>query len=251
MESTAGAHVLIVVFSGLFGLMIGSFLNVVIYRLPRGMSVAHPPSHCPNCGTQLRSIDNIPLLSWAFLRGKCRSCGISISPRYPLVELTTCLVFIAFAAGLGSADPLVGFLVVAASTIAAAGIDHDGLDIPWSVVIASLLGVAVTAVVAAFTSEPGRLGWGALGAALSIVAFCATEKTTRPVLASGWSRRAVLGGCLGWCAGWLWAPGGVILAAWVVVVLVTSRRPTRSIGILLPVALGAFAVIIAGAALNT
>jgi leader peptidase (prepilin peptidase)/N-methyltransferase len=77
------------------GLVIGSFLNVVAWRLPRGESLAHPPSHCPECGAAIKPYDNIPVLSWLLLRGKCRSCGVAISPRYPLVELGTGLLWAA------------------------------------------------------------------------------------------------------------------------------------------------------------
>jgi leader peptidase (prepilin peptidase)/N-methyltransferase len=69
------------------GLVLGSFLNVVIYRLPRGESVAYPASRCPGCGRPIRAFDNVPVFSWLWLRGKARCCGVKISPRYPLVEL--------------------------------------------------------------------------------------------------------------------------------------------------------------------
>ena len=81
---------------GLFGLLIGSFLNVVIYRLPRGQSLVSPPSTCPGCGTRIRPIDNIPVLSWILLGGKCHKCGAPISIQYPIVELTTGLLFLLF-----------------------------------------------------------------------------------------------------------------------------------------------------------
>ena len=68
------------------GLIIGSFLNVVAWRLPRGESLAHPASHCPRCDAPVKPYDNIPVLSWLLLRGRCRHCGEPISPRYPLVE---------------------------------------------------------------------------------------------------------------------------------------------------------------------
>lgn len=70
----------------LIGACLGSFLNVVMYRWPAGKSVVHPPSHCPACGTPIKSYDNIPVLSWFILRGKCRACGASFSVRYALVE---------------------------------------------------------------------------------------------------------------------------------------------------------------------
>lgn len=82
------------VVTGLFGLMIGSFLNVLAWRLPRRESIVFPGSHCPGCGAAIRFYDNIPVLSYLVLRGKCRACGIRISPVYPAVELFTCLMFI-------------------------------------------------------------------------------------------------------------------------------------------------------------
>jgi len=72
-----------------FGLVIGSFLNVVIYRLPNGQSVVHPPSHCPSCGASVRAFDNVPVLAWLWLRGKCRDCNSGISARYPAIEALT------------------------------------------------------------------------------------------------------------------------------------------------------------------
>src|SRR5580704_2303152 len=76
-------------FAGVLGAVFGSFLNVVVHRLPRHESLVTPASHCPRCGTPVKPYDNIPILSWLFLRGHCRSCGTSISPRYPLVEALT------------------------------------------------------------------------------------------------------------------------------------------------------------------
>lgn len=78
--------------SGLLGLVVGSFLNVVAHRLPRGRSVVHPPSACPACGHRIRAWENIPLLSYTALRGRCRGCGARISPGYPLTELTAGLL---------------------------------------------------------------------------------------------------------------------------------------------------------------
>ena len=80
------------VLAGIFGALIGSFLNVVAYRLPRGESLSHPPSHCPNCGEPVKPYDNIPVLSWLLLRGRCRHCKQPISIRYPIVEAGTALL---------------------------------------------------------------------------------------------------------------------------------------------------------------
>ena len=86
-----------VVFSALVGLSLGSFLNVALYRLPRRESLSSPPSRCPGCGTAIAWYDNVPVLSWVLLRGKCRACRTAISARYPLVELAVGVVFLAVA----------------------------------------------------------------------------------------------------------------------------------------------------------
>jgi leader peptidase (prepilin peptidase)/N-methyltransferase len=84
--------------AAVFGLVIGSFLNVVAYRLPRGESLSKPRSRCPSCDTQIRAMDNIPVLSWLMLHGRCRNCEAAIAPRYPLVEAGTALLFAAVVA---------------------------------------------------------------------------------------------------------------------------------------------------------
>ncbi|HVT76321.1 MAG TPA: prepilin peptidase [Acidimicrobiales bacterium] len=88
----------VLVFAALFGLAIGSFLNVAVYRLPRHESLSDPPSRCPNCGARIAWRDNIPVVSWLLLRGRCRACRAPISARYPLIEAATALVFVAAAA---------------------------------------------------------------------------------------------------------------------------------------------------------
>ena len=81
------------IFVFVLGLIVGSFLNVVIFRVPKGESIVRPPSHCGSCGTRLRGIDLIPVVSYIMLKGKCRYCKASISMRYPLVELFTGVLF--------------------------------------------------------------------------------------------------------------------------------------------------------------
>jgi leader peptidase (prepilin peptidase)/N-methyltransferase len=91
---------LVVVIAFVFGAIVGSFLNVVLWRVPRGESIVSPSSHCPACGTPLRPGELIPVVSWVALGGRCRTCRTSISVRYPLVELATGLLFAAVAAAL-------------------------------------------------------------------------------------------------------------------------------------------------------
>jgi len=116
------------------GAVVGSFLNVVIYRLPRGESLVHPRSRCPGCGRQIASYDNIPIVSWLLLRGRCRHCGEPISPRYPAVELITALVFAAVVLVRGFDDNLIIELPFVAALIALAGIDLDHKLLPNKIV---------------------------------------------------------------------------------------------------------------------
>ncbi len=88
--------------AGIFGALVGSFLNVCIYRLPENESVVSPGSHCPECDTPIGWRDNIPIVSYLLLRGRCRNCGTSISAQYPLIELVTALIWIASAARYGA-----------------------------------------------------------------------------------------------------------------------------------------------------
>src|SRR5919112_398012 len=113
-----------------FGLLIGSFLDVVAYRLPRGESLVTPRSRCTSCGEEVRALDNVPLLSWLFLRGRCRHCKAQISARYPAVELVTGLVFVAIVLARGVSLELLLDLPFAAMLIAVADIDFEHRIVP-------------------------------------------------------------------------------------------------------------------------
>jgi leader peptidase (prepilin peptidase) / N-methyltransferase len=119
---------------GLLGAIIGSFLNVVAHRVPRGESLVSPGSRCPGCGAEVKPYDNVPVLSWLLLRGRCRNCGMRISPRYPLVELATAIVFAAVVAVRGFDDDLVLELPFVAALIALAAIDFDHRLLPNKIV---------------------------------------------------------------------------------------------------------------------
>jgi leader peptidase (prepilin peptidase)/N-methyltransferase len=123
-----------IIASGLFGAVIGSFLNVVAHRVPLGESLVSPGSHCPGCGAEVKPYDNIPVVSWLVLRGRCRNCGMRISSRYPLVELATAVTFAAVVAVRGFDNDLVLELPFVAALIALAAIDFDHKLLPNKIV---------------------------------------------------------------------------------------------------------------------
>jgi len=139
-----------------FGLLVGSFLNVVICWLPAGESVVSPPSHCPRCGGGIAPYDNVPVVSYLVLRGRCRHCGARISIRYPLVELLTGCVFAAIAWRLGPSWLLPPFLLFAAGLIVAAAVDIDVQIIPDEV---SLGGIALGLVLVPGARALGGDAW--------------------------------------------------------------------------------------------
>jgi leader peptidase (prepilin peptidase) / N-methyltransferase len=143
---------LLVLFAPL-GLVIGSFLNVVAYRLPRGESIVKPRSRCTSCGTEVRALDNIPLLSWLVLRGRCRHCQAQISARYPVVELVTGVVFALVAVSRGLHPELLVDLPFAAMLIAVADIDLEHRIVPNRI----LLPMAIWAVGASAVVRTAKL----------------------------------------------------------------------------------------------
>ena len=132
------------ILSALCGLVVGSFLNVCIYRLPRGEFFSKNRSFCPNCKSPIKAYDNIPLLSYIILRGKCRSCGERISPRYPLVELLTCALWVGNYAAFGLDGMTIVYDITVAVLIVAAFVDLDTFEIPDSGIITLLILGAIT-----------------------------------------------------------------------------------------------------------
>lgn len=171
----------VVVMSGVFGLLIGSFLNVVVYRVPAGASLV-PGSRCPNCDTAIRPWQNVPVLSWLVLRGKCAACKAPISLRYPLVEAGTGLAFavtawwwlnqgeIVWPSVTSSLLMLLAYLFLAAVSIALGLIDLDTSRLPDVIVLPSLLIFVVLAVAATvFGADPSSLGRATIaGGALAL-----------------------------------------------------------------------------------
>ena len=158
--------VVLVVLSSILGLLIGSFLNVVIWRVPRGESVARPPSACPACHHPVRPRDNIPVVSWLLLRGQCRDCKEPISGRYPAVEAGTALAFGVTATHFGPVAHLPAFLYLTAIAIALALIDIDVHRLPNAIVLPSyVVGGVLLAVPSVISSDGGQLLRAAIGAA--------------------------------------------------------------------------------------
>ena len=231
---------------GVFGSLIGSFLNVVIYRVPAGRSIVSPPSACASCGARVRPLDNLPVLSWIMLRGRCRDCRAPISARYPLVELGTALFFAAVtwfvletvATEIGGPAhivatilALVTFLYFAAISVALALIDLDTQRLPNSIVLPAYPVAAVLLTAAALTAgAPERLLTMAIGGVGLFAAYLAMASLYRGGMGFG---DVKLAGVIGLFLGWLgWGPLAVgAFAAFLFgglfsLVLVMTRRAT-------------------------
>lgn len=146
---------LLVAGCGLFGLLIGSFLNVVIWRVPRGESIVRPPSHCPGCDAELAPYDNIPVVSWLVLRGRCRHCGTPISVRYPLVELASAGLWVAMALRFGATWELPAYLVLVSALLALSLIDLDTFLLPNRIVYPLSVALVVLFGLAALLDDAG------------------------------------------------------------------------------------------------
>ena len=222
---------IVAVFSGVIGLIIGSFLNVVIWRVPRGESIVTPPSACPKCHHRLRARDNIPVVSWLLLRGKCRDCGEPISARYPLVELLTAVLFVVMSL-LVPLAVLPAYLWLAGAGVALAAIDIELKRLPNAIVYPTAAVVGVWLVAASLIQgEPGV----AMRTVLAGVALFAFYLLLALVYPAGMGLGDVklafpLGMALGWVA---WSAvivgtfAAFLLGAVVGVAMMASKRAGR------------------------
>ena len=149
MEATGSELVLL----GACGAAFGSFVNVLAYRLPRRESIVTPRSRCPGCGTTIRGRDNVPVVSWLLLRGRCRDCGMRISARYPAVEVVTAAAFVLLGIKFGREAALWPALALAVILVAAAATDLEERIIPNRLMAAG----AVLALVLWTIADPSRL----------------------------------------------------------------------------------------------
>jgi leader peptidase (prepilin peptidase)/N-methyltransferase len=157
-----------ITFAGVLGAIVGSFLNVVVHRLPRHESLVSPASHCPRCGTPVRPYDNIPILSWLLLRGRCRSCGEPISPRYPLVEALTAVLCVGAVLAHQTAAGIALSIALILIVVPAALIDLEHRIIPnrltlLGAIVAIVLGTALDPA-----GEPERLIAGAAAGVMGL-----------------------------------------------------------------------------------
>ena len=223
--------------AALLGLAVGSFLNVVIYRVPAGMSTVSPPSSCPQCGHEIRNRHNVPVLGWLVLRGRCADCGNPISARYPAVEFVTGALFVALTADLATLHwALAAFLYFAAIGVALAMIDFDHQRLPDKIVLPSYPVVAALLVLAAALNHDwGGLGRAAIGAAGLLVFYFAIAFAYPAGMGLGDVKLSgIIGGLLAylsWGTFFVGAFGGFLLGAVVGAVVLATRRGDRKTAI--------------------
>jgi leader peptidase (prepilin peptidase)/N-methyltransferase len=220
----------VLVLAGVLGLVVGSFLNVVIHRIPRDESLLRPPSRCPHCEAAIRPWHNVPVLSWLALRGRCAACRAPISPRYPLVEAGTALLFVAVTARLGVTAALPAYLYLAAIGVALAMIDLDVRRLPDRIVLPSYaIGVVLLAPAVAVGGD-----WaGALRAVAALAALWTFYYALAFFGGMGFGD-VKLAGLLGLYLGWLgWSSvlvgtfAAFLLGGVVGVALILARRAGR------------------------
>ena len=214
------------------GLLVGSFLNVVIHRVPRGESLLRPGSHCPHCLAAIRPWHNVPVLGWLVLRGQCAGCREQIRARYPLVEAGTAALFVAVAARFGLSPELPAYLYLAAIAVALAMIDLDVKRLPNAIVLPSYVVGAALLLPAIVVDGAWAAGLRALLAAVALWAGYFALAQLKPG-AMGYGD-VKLAGVLGLYLGWLgWGSvligtfTGFLLGGLVGVALIAVRRAGR------------------------
>ena len=183
-----------------FGAILGSFLNVIIYRVPRGESVVRPPSACPACGTRIRFWDNVPLVSYLVLRGRCRDCGAAISPRYFLVELVAALIPLILYLRFGFGRELLVYWPLSYVLLVLSFVDLDQRILPDKVTLPGIVVGLIVAPLAGLTTFPASLiGALAGGGALYLIAVAGTAVFGKESMGGGDIKlAAMLGAFLGW-----------------------------------------------------
>lgn len=243
----------------MLGSAIGSFLNVVVYRLPAGLSILWPPSRCPKCLHQLKARENVPVFGWLWLRGRCSHCRSPISPRYPIVEATTGILFLLIFWQFGPEWKTVGYWAFFSWLLALSLIDMDTMTLPNPLTQSGLVaGLAFQVAMGFLWGNPAnQLMLGVIGAVvgiwlLDIIAIAGSIAFGRTAMGAGDAKlAAMMGAWLGWkylliagfiaCALGAFAGGGAIALGWL------DRRQPMPFGPFL--ALGAAIAAIWGEAL--
>ncbi len=185
----------------LLGLVVGSFANVCIHRLPRGESVVRPPSRCPGCGALIKAYDNVPVLGWLLLGGRCRACRAPISWRYPAVEAANGLLWLALALAHGPRLRTLVEMILVTALLVLSLIDYDHQILPD---VITLPGILVGLAASFLPGSPVAPLTALVAAGLGWLAFAAVAKAyekTRGVEGLGqgdWKLAAMLGAFLGW-----------------------------------------------------
>jgi leader peptidase (prepilin peptidase)/N-methyltransferase len=182
------------------GLLIGSFLTVVVDRVPRGASVVAPPSACGSCGMRLGPPDLVPVVSWLVLRGRCRGCGARIGVEPLVIELATAALFVAFGLHFGAEPELVAYCILAASLVALTWIDLREQRLPREITYTTIvLGAPALAIAAVIDDEPERIWMMLLGAGIALAIMLTIYLASRGGLGDGDVRLSpLLGLYLGW-----------------------------------------------------
>ncbi|MBW9155215.1 prepilin peptidase [Clostridium tagluense] len=180
----------------ILGLLIGSFLNVCIYRIPRGESIAYPPSHCTSCGSNIKSYDLIPVISWIFLSGKCRGCGQKISIRYALVELATAILFLLTYFQYGVSIFILRYLILIPFLIVIAMIDYDTMEVYTTTTwVAIAMGIVLLGVNFYLGQAVATYLYGALFGAGFIIIIILLSKLIIGTEGMGWGDAEICGLC--------------------------------------------------------
>ena len=227
------------VLAGVLGLAIGSFLNVVIYRVPAGESIVSPPSKCPNCGAEIRNRHNVPVLGWLMLRGKCYDCKAPISPRYPLVEALTGVLFAVVTLRILNLDlpsAVPAYLYFVAIGVALTMIDIDTKRLPNAIVLPSYPVIAVLlAISAGVEGDWWALARAGIGAAILLGFYLALTLAYPAGMGMGDVKLSgVLGGVLGylsWTTLAIGAFGGFLLGSVGGILVLATGRGNRKTAI--------------------
>jgi leader peptidase (prepilin peptidase)/N-methyltransferase len=190
------------IFSVLFGLAFGSFLNVCISRLPRHQSIVHPASRCPACGKPIRARDNVPLLSWLLLHGRCRNCNWKIPLRYPLVELATAILFLLAYLVFGLTLEAIGMAVLCFLLLGLAVMDAETMLLPD---VFTLPGIALGVLYSGMMLGWRFAGWSALyalAAAVLILLIRAAYRLVRRREGMGLGDAKLLAMVAAWLGPW-------------------------------------------------